>query len=62
MEEYKFFDNLSNLYGEQKYLSKSALLISIYRVDVPYLTFTCELPAKMPEPSAHVLQRKDRIY
>ena len=49
MKEYKFFDNLSNLYGEQKYLSQSAPVISIYRVEAPNLTFTCELPAKMPE-------------
>ena len=32
-------------------MSKSALFISISRVDVSNLTFTCKLPAKMPEPS-----------
>ena len=48
--------------SKQKYVTKSALVISICCVDAPNLTFTCELPAKMPEPSRTCAAKREAGY
>ena len=42
--------------------TKSALVINLYCVDALNLTFTCELPAKMPEPSRTCTAKRKAGY
>src|SRR5215468_10673750 len=48
--------------SKQKYVTKSALVISICCVDAPNLTFTCKLPAKMPETFRTCAAKRESSY